>query len=172
MHMRASFLVWPVLFAVVATRFAPGQQGPMLNPNRATVLPPETAPSVVRQCTRLGVPVRIQGTWQPTEEQISTLERVLAPALDRGLKTAEDERAHELRVNDYYRQYAGLVVDGRQIIYVNGFHRGFLQDLARGDTTSWRKEPVNVCDGGEWFFGAEYDVSSGRIRSLHFSGHA
>src|SRR5256885_13607524 len=103
--MRATFLVSPFLFAVVAS-FVAGQQGPMLNPNWGTVLPPETARSVVRQCTRLGLPVRIQGTWQPTEEQIATLERVLAPALDRGLKTAEDERAHDLQVNDYYRQYA------------------------------------------------------------------
>src|SRR5258707_12750627 len=99
--MRASSLVWPILFAVVAPRFAAGQQAPMLNASWETVLPPETARSLVRQCTRQ-VPVRIQGTWQPTAEQISTLERVLAPALDRGLKTAEDERAHELRVNDYY----------------------------------------------------------------------
>jgi hypothetical protein len=73
---------------------------------------------------------------------------------------------------EYYRQYGGLIIAGRKIVYINGFHRAHF-GLISGNPergTDWRTRAVNVCDGGRTYFGAEYDPSTGRIQSIEFNG--
>ncbi len=76
----------------------------------------------------------------------------------------------------------GVIVGGRRIIYVNGFHktqvaetRTFLTEhrndsaalrnfpSAFRDSDYWRGVATMVCDGGEYYFGVEYVYSSARI---------
>jgi hypothetical protein len=137
---------------------APGPVRP-LNPAWATVLSPDQAADVVHQCTR-ATPSKIDGTWTPTPAQIRALERALALVLP--------------QADEYYRQYAGVVVHGKRIIYVNGFHRGYLEDLKRfgGDTAMWRRQALDICDGGRAFFGVEFDPATGKIRNLEFNAYA
>ncbi|MBC6981350.1 hypothetical protein [Caulobacter sp. 17J80-11] len=56
--------------------------------------------------------------------------------------------------------------DGRRYVYANFFPPN------ASDADDWRTRPIMVCDGGPWFFGAEYDVTAGRITQLAFNGRA
>jgi hypothetical protein len=84
-----------------------------------------------------------------------------------------------LHADDYFRQYAGFVVGGRPIIYVNGIHRSYIESTIRAQKevlfhiagSDWQHEPIVVCDGGAAFFGVEYDVDSRTFRNLAFNGN-
>ena len=65
----------------------------------------------------------------------------------------------------YHRQYVGIVVGGRREVYVNGFR---LVSSASGPPP-WEIQLVSVCDGGDSYFGAEFDVPTDRIVSLSFN---
>jgi hypothetical protein len=85
-----------------------------------------------------------------------------------------------LTPTDYYRQYVGIIVHGRRLIYINGFHSMFLGMQARVDSATrnakqarqwnWRRVPVFVCDGGYGFFGAVYDPALDRVEDFGFNG--
>ena len=55
--------------------------------------------------------------------------------------------------NQYYRQYAAGKIDGRDAIFINGFHESYLPS---GDPMRWRSDVVLVSDGGEIFWCAVY----------------
>ncbi|MDQ4080325.1 MAG: hypothetical protein M3125_06155 [Gemmatimonadota bacterium] len=152
-------------------------------------------PHVLTQCSR-GTPRGVAGFWRPTPADVAVAEgavdRALILALDSLL--ARDaaglpEWLKEPRASwpdQYYRQYAGLRHrDGRRTIYVNGVAVGWplelSQRVAQHDTTHshpfskpdwWRYSAATVCDGGESFFGAEYDPLSKRVLSFQFNGRA
>jgi len=67
----------------------------------------------------------------------------------------------------YYRQYVGIVVGERKLIYLNAFCEKVVKQS--GD---WRKNPVDVCDGGDCFWSAVYDTSSGEFSDLQVNGIA
>lgn len=69
-------------------------------------------------------------------------------------------------VNDYYRQYVGVVVDGRRLIYVNAYAADEpLEGLKTTPVTGW-------CDGGESAWGVLYDAESKRFFDLAVNGLA
>jgi hypothetical protein len=127
------------------------------------VFPAHTAATLVEQCGRQ-VPSP-DGTWTPDDDVIRRFEQALPSALiENHPPTPLD--ANDFQLSDYNRQYGGLIVDGRTIVYVNGFHRRFIDDGASSprQLTSWRTKLVAACDGGRYFFGGEYDVQTGHIR--------
>jgi hypothetical protein len=141
----------------------------------AVVLPADYwPPNMYRWCSR-DAPGR-SGYWAPDAETIKALEDALAPALQRAL----DEKKKRTRnaswnpsAGDYYRQYMGIRVGRRQVVYINGFDKGYAERLARTRpelTDSWRTTAVNVCDGGASFFGAEYDPATRQISNVRFNG--
>ncbi len=125
--------------------------------------------ALLRQCSRR-VPVVGAGAWSPDAATIAHLERALFPVLQRAL----DRRVppgEKLFAEDYYRQYAGVIVGGRRVVYVNGFHREHLALAAwtPARAPDWRRIAVNVCDGGAGYFGAVYDPAAQRVESLDFN---
>jgi hypothetical protein len=144
---------------------------PGLNPETATILAEEMGWVTVKQCSR-PVPHPVEGVWRPDKETIVRLEKALAPALVDALRRAPIPEFRRYPPSDYYRQYVGLVVDGKRVVYVNGFHRKFLEISTRsGRTPDWRTTPINVCDGAELFFGAEFEVAAGRVENVYFNGN-
>ena len=74
----------------------------------------------------------------------------------------------EFRINDptqFYRQYLGIVIKGRRMIYLNAF--GF-----PGGDPQWRKRFVRICDGGGSVWGALYDPLTGEFSDLEINGLA
>ena len=146
---RANIMVSELTIAVMLqlSQVAP----PGLNPETATILAAEMGWVTVKQCSR-PVPHPVEGVWRPDKETIVRLEKALAPALVDALRRAPIPEFRRYPPSDYYRQYVGLVVDGKRVVYVNGFHRKFLEISTRsGRTPDWRTTPINVCDGAELF---------------------
>ncbi|HMG48758.1 MAG TPA: hypothetical protein VK614_15025 [Allosphingosinicella sp.] len=139
-------------------------------PPDAAVLPGSTVATMLRQCSR-SAPTAGEATWQPGADDIAALEAALPPIL---------LSRREIRVEHYssepewarfpqgwQRQYVGIVRGGRRYVYGNFYSRE-LSAQAAGDR--WRHEPVLICDGGPYFFGAEYDVEARRFTHLAFNG--
>jgi hypothetical protein len=84
----------------------------------------------------------------------------------------------DLNALDYYRQYGGLVVGGRRIVYVNSVHQDIARNMydredARGfypAPDAWRERAIQVCDGGPIVFGVEYDSEAETFGNFAFNG--
>jgi hypothetical protein len=134
------------------------------------VFPEQSAHTLVGQCSRR-VPTSLTGAWSPDATTLRHLEPVLRAALQEAVDRSTPPESQSLRPAEYYRPYGGLVIGGRKIVYINGFHRAHL-GLISGNperATDWRTMAVNICDGGRAHFGAEYDPSTGRIQSIEIN---
>jgi hypothetical protein len=159
---------------------------------RVVVLPDTAMPHVLTQCSR-AAPRGVSGFWRPTRADVAAAEDAVDRALTRALDSViardgvgETEWLKRPRAGwpeQYLRQYAGLLYrGGRRTIYVNGVAAGWPRELSgrvsHHDTANshpfakpdwWRSNVATVCDGGESFFGAEYDPSSKRVLSFQFN---
>ncbi|HEU4559516.1 MAG TPA: hypothetical protein VFS20_16820 [Longimicrobium sp.] len=139
---------------------------------RGAVMPDSVVRRLTAQCSRpTPDSAAIQGLWTPTAEQVRDLEARLTPLLRSELTRQYGGKSLATRLAWYHRQYGGLVLNGRRIIYVNGFLPGWRYDRG-ADTVPWRQFPVWVCDGGIGYFGVEYDPATKRFRNLAFNGVA
>lgn len=105
---------------------------------------------------------RAEGYWTPTADDVARLEA----GLPEYLRQAAPERAPQLwqRLGEYKRQYAGLIRDGRRLVYANYFCSTF--------DDSWRSAPLFVMDGGACFFQLTYDVERDSYQDLMVNGDA
>jgi len=131
-----------------------------------TVLAPTQVMHLDRLCSRDG-PGLISSGWSPTAGQIAQAEARLPSFV-----TANRRPKGPLR--EYYRQYLGVVIGDRKLIYVNLFPRWLLErrellGLVRHD---WRTGFVDICDGGDEFWGALFDPEAARFFSPRFNGAA
>lgn len=142
---------------------APGAEAKsLLNPQWGTIFQQSDAPKLAHQCSR-PTPSPVTGVWQPSFAQVAALEPRLSDYLTAQLVPYSKQRPSAA---DYYRQYGGFVVNGRQIIYVNGFYRGVLTP-----GSNWLSQAVLICDGGIMAFGVEYDPATGVFSHFAFNGH-
>lgn len=102
------------------------------------------------------------GHWTPAPEDVLALEAGLAVFL----REAAADRSPDLweKQVTYKRQYAGIVSEGRRLIYANFF--------CGEKTADWQHAPVVVLDGGDCFFQLTYDVESRTYQSLTINGEA
>jgi hypothetical protein len=136
----------------------------VLWPESGVVLGREDAVAVLHQCSRRTPAATAAGFWSASPAQVAALEAGLTPLLR--TKLAGDREWQTFRrehLSYYHRQYAGLTVAGRRIIYVSG--------SLLLDTIGWRR-PAIVCDGGINYFGVEYDPATGDFRNFVFNGTA
>jgi hypothetical protein len=138
------------------------------------VLSGEAARAVLQQCSR-AAPMEISGYWMPSPADIHELDARLPAVLDSALATV-NESPGARRASQYYRQYVGLVRQGRKVIYVNGFHGAFAKRIDHGGgpvgrmRPAWRRYPVVICDGGPGLFGVVFDVQDKTFDRLQFNG--
>jgi hypothetical protein len=131
----------------------------------STILTGAEARALSHQCSRTS-PGSIEAQWTPTAAQISVIEPNLGTVLRAHLVTAHVNAA----VSDYYRQYAGFVVGGRRMIYVNGVARSAIEQTNPDHPFDWRRQATGICDGGPITFGVEYDVDAGEFSHFAFNG--
>jgi hypothetical protein len=141
-----------------------------LNPIDGAILPPDAGKRLLNQCSR-GTPQHVIGIWSPAGWQVRELESRLAAAL---AIEAQRRRFRYAQPTAFRRQYVGLLIGGRRIIYVNAFPRD-VGDPAKDGTPAtrhfdWRREPLIVCDGGPAFFGVEYDSQKRTFVHFEFNG--
>ena len=130
---------------------------------RSVVLPASDYARVLMLCSREG-PRGVEGSWEVSAGVVLDLERDL-PKLARLRSSACCLWGGRVRdPGSYYRQYVGIVVGSRRLVYVNAF-----RSLPG---PSWRSEPVGGCDGGEGHWGVVYDPATRRFSDLAFNGEA
>lgn len=114
------------------------------------------AERVLDTCSRASParqPGRVSGYWAPGPQQVDELEarqQALAPTI--------------ASPQDYDRQYVGVVVDGRRLIYINAFK---LPDQSDIDPS---REAVVICDAGPRAWGALYDPQTGAFSEIEIDG--
>lgn len=140
---------WQVLVPVVAivSTLACSQEAVTTDlPSTVVILAEDEADGVSDLCTRTP-PSGISGYWEPTLQDVLRAESML-----RSFAKAEAPPAVSSRLEEYKRQYIGVVLDGRRSLYVNAF-------LELGSPiASWTHSFVDFCDGGATAWGAVYDV--------------
>ena len=120
--------------------------------------------------------------WEPGPAEITRLEKLL-PEFMAGQRTPEDYKP----LHEYYRQYVGIVRDGKKRICVNFFHYGSVQEklehphlypvkktIEEGGRAEdfWKRQPIIVDDGGADYFRIQFDLETGIFSQLRFNGYA
>lgn len=125
------------------------------------LLPSSEARKISTLCSRVGP--KVEGTWNLSKADVAKLETHLSRISEltvehglRGLRIAHPEACH--------RQYLGVIVGGRRLIYVNAF--------CGIDVSGWRSNFVVICDGGVSVWGVLYDPASGAFFELSTNGIA
>lgn len=155
--------VLPLALAALAAACTPANTRPGASVPTAVktgqswvVTRPVVAAQVLDTCSRSSPgrePGRVTGYWAPSRQQVEQLEAQL-PWLE----------AQVPKAADFDRQYVGIEMDGRQLIYLNAFH---LPDDADIDPA---RDAIRVCDGGAQFWGAVFDPASGSFSDVQFNG--
>jgi hypothetical protein len=142
------------------------------------VLPLEEGPQLLTSCD--GKRVEADSLWSPPDTVLRVLEVKLASRVRKELSPNADD---PLRA--YHRQYLGIYRAGKALILINGVHDLYLQNTSQnvpgvtgtskdtGVIPPWfATRAVVVCDGGEAFFRAEYDVGDDTIIAFAFNQRA
>jgi hypothetical protein len=153
--MLARFLV---LFASVVIGVVPASAADLSD--HVTILPTSEGPKIIKQCSRTD-PAEVSGFWLPSLAGVAELEKTL-PQLLRS-------SGHKIDLGTSYRQYVGIVSRGKKLIYVNAFSGTIL--VHPPFRTSWKREAMVVCDGGDVFWGVEFDPATRTFNHLEFNGH-
>ena len=103
--------------------------------------------------------------WSPTEADVRALENGTAAYLQenadyfypQGIPVWE-------RLNEYNRQYAGLILNGKKFVYANYF--------CTSTGTDWKQDFVFVLDGGDCYFQFKYNADTGEFFDLQVNGEA
>lgn len=133
-------------------------------PETRTVLTGDAARALAHQCSRIS-PGPVSDVWTPSDADLDTLEDPLIVQLARELEA----RGESPSPGGYYRQYAGFVIGGKRVIYVNGVSEAAIERDLGNATFDWRTQPVQICDGGSITFGAEYDPATHQISNFAFN---
>ena len=103
--------------------------------------------------------------WSPSENNILILEKQLGAYLQNNSDRFDKQKSPiGERLDEYDRQYTGMVLGEKKIIFANYFCESL--------ETDWRTEFVFVLDGGDCFFQFKYDVNSGEFFDLQVNGIA
>ncbi|MDP3739615.1 MAG: hypothetical protein Q8R02_19660 [Hyphomonadaceae bacterium] len=145
---------------------APSKPEVPLDAAMGAILPADKAQTFARQCSRIS-PGPITGTWAPGAAAIMELEASLGVEIERQLAATS---AAGSKPEAYYRQYAGLLIDGRPVIYVNGIDKDVVARAPEAQRDSWKTEPAVICDGGTITFGVEYDPATKTFSNFAFNG--
>jgi len=141
-----------------------------LDPATRTVLPTniQAGPFGCNRAYPRGTVVR----WDPPAELVRSIDERLGVLLDSVINRLDTAATRPgLRPHDYYRQYAGVELNGAKLVYVNGFHRDILRKPANDptDTLQWRTYPLSLCDRGATAFGILFVVKDQRFTRLEFA---
>ena len=130
---------------------------------RYVLLPASEASNLARMYPKKG-PERIDGSWQPTQTQIETLEANLPHVSD--LKSFGAPKGETIKhPEQYYRQYLAVIRAGQSLIYVNAL-------CQKQDISDWRNHVAIVMDGGSCFWQAWYDPATEKFLNLYINGRA
>lgn len=121
----------------------------------------EMVPKLLEQCSR-PVP-KSDGFWTPSKEDVARLSELLPKSINS--QSYRQCPNLDKNLQKFKFQYAGIVVKGRKIIYVNALS-------VNDETNFWQREFVGICDGGCMAWGIEFDVEIGSFSNFEANGEA
>jgi hypothetical protein len=155
MRVRHSRLLAAVLLSIAFC-------GALSQENRRWVILPESEVKSIRSFCSRSAPSDIEGSWTPTTKDIEALESHLSNLSKPDSAQKRFSIEHPER---FYRQYLGILIKGRKLIYLNAFSGPYLPK-------SWLAKMVIVCDGGVDSWGVVYDLGIEEFSDLHVNGFA
>ena len=144
------------LLVFVSTLSASGESVP----EGYAIMPQSEGPALIRQCSRFA-PKHITRFWTPSVPQVQAIEQRLVELLKGS--------GHHIKLVDSRRQYIGVFTRGKKLIYLNAFPASALD---APDHIDWRKTAFTACDGGDVFWGVEFDSATNSFANLAFNGDA
>lgn len=114
-----------------------------------------------------------EGFWTPTASQLREVERALPTFLRMQTQTRPTSKELlELIVlaPKSRRQYVGMILNGKKVIWVNGIPQEPRKDI--DPFSNWKREIIDVSDGGPKFWGVVYDVDKHSFEKLILNGSA
>jgi hypothetical protein len=114
-----------------------------------------------------------EGFWKPSRSELKEVERAL-PTFQR-MQTRNRPTIKELveltaLVPKSRRQYVGMILDGRKVIWVNAIPQKPRKEI--DPFVNWKREIIDVSDGGSKFWGVVYDVEKHSFVKLILNGSA
>ena len=134
-------------------------------PARGYVLLPESELNTYGQFYFFNPRERV-GAWLPSESDIDDLEENLSQISHLKAWSRADSR-HIENPDRYFRQYLGLTVSGKKLIFVNATCQFW-----REDPTEWRRQLQLIDDGGQCYWQAYYEPSTHKFSHLMINGTA
>jgi hypothetical protein len=124
----------------------------------SVVLPPDQIDVAKKQCSR-PVPEGVEGGWMPSDADAAAVDMALRPI---GNFTVTDHISSPYVIIDPYsygRQYVGVIIHGRRLIYINALPGNELKPENRA-------KAFMACDGGSMFWGALYDPQTRKFSDV------
>jgi len=129
--------------------------------SNSVVLPKTQVEVLLHQCSR-PTPDKVDGFWTVSDRVAQNVDRYI-------YKVSTLQSAGGIAINrpsEYFRQYGGVLISGKQFVYINA-----IRHAALGQTElPWRTKAITICDGGETSWGALYDPASGSFSQLAVNG--
>ena len=101
--------------------------------------------------------------WSPSTADVLVVEEGVAAFLQENESAFFTDRPVWERLNEYNRQYVGMVWDERKILYANFFCN---------NEPDWKENFVLVMDGGACYFQFKFDPNIGEFFQLQVNGEA
>lgn len=104
-----------------------------------------TAEQIAAEAVAAKTPEKAKGAWTPTNEDVEDLERVLAPLLAAEIAREARPGDKPLYLRDYYRQYVGMTVKAKRMIFLNGLHSKELEVIVQQNAPDvWKRQVVTM----------------------------
>jgi hypothetical protein len=137
---------------------------------------------VIHQCVLAGfeaeipLPNRVilkSGSWTPTADQAQKALASIQSFLSKPAVTNEYQLREIKKIlansKNYRVQFIGMIRDGRKIIWCNFFPTA---GDGKDEFQYWRKERVQVEDGGFYYWKIEYDPATDECLRFYSNGYA
>jgi len=110
----------------------------------------------------------VNGTWVLSQSDVDGLESNLSHIADIPYKNPAYKGSRIPHPEDYFRQYAGILLNRRKVIFINAL----CERAATEYETYWREKFVMVYDGGKCFWKVRYDPETKQFSELMVNGVA
>jgi hypothetical protein len=114
-----------------------------------------------------------QGFWKPSRSELKEVERALPTFLrmqTRNRPTIKELVELTALAPKSRRQYVGMILDGRKVVWVNAIPQKPRKEV--DPFANWKREIIDVSDGGPKFWGVVYDVGKHSFEKLILNGSA
>jgi hypothetical protein len=139
-----------------------------LIPEYKVILEKSLGNDLIEQCSR-STPEDIDEFYNITNEEIEILEQNFKKIKKVKSTNCCWEGVYISNLKRYGYQYIGVIIDKKKYIYINAF---LIESKNDFETyyKNWETEPINICDGGNSYWGILFDLKRLKFIQLSVNG--